>query len=60
MTTQHERCARRKDTKLVKEIHSHLNLQPPRSPIAFEGEESPEIKSFEEMIAHFDIETPTL
>jgi hypothetical protein len=41
----------------VKEIHSHLNLQPPRSPIAFEGEKSPEIESFEERIAHFDVET---
>jgi hypothetical protein len=55
---QHERRARRKDTKLVKEIHAHLNLQPPRSPIAPAGEESPEIKSFEERIARFDVETP--
>jgi hypothetical protein len=33
---QHERHARKKDTKSMKEIHSHLNLQPPRSPIALE------------------------
>jgi hypothetical protein len=54
---QHERRARRKDTKSIKEIHSHLNLQPPRSPISFEGEESPEIETFEERVAHFDVET---
>jgi hypothetical protein len=41
----------------MKEIHIHLNLYPPRSPIAFEGEESPEIESFEERIACFDVET---
>jgi hypothetical protein len=54
----HERHAREKDTKSMKEIHSHLNLQPPRSPIASAGEESPEIESFEERIARFDVETP--
>jgi hypothetical protein len=54
---QHERHVRRKDTKPVKEIHSHLNLQPPRSPIVSEGEESPELESFEKRIARFDIET---
>jgi hypothetical protein len=54
---QHERRARRKDTKSVKEIHAHLNLQPPRSPIALEGEESLEIEFFEERIARFDVET---
>jgi hypothetical protein len=53
---QHERRARRKDTKSVKEIHAHLNLQPPHSPIASEGEESPDIESFEERIARFDEE----
>jgi hypothetical protein len=42
----------------VKEICTHLNLQPPSSSIAYEGEESPEIESFEERIAHFDEETP--
>jgi hypothetical protein len=42
----------------VKEICTHLNLQPPSSPIASEDEESLEIESFEEMIAHFDEETP--
>jgi hypothetical protein len=41
----------------VKEIHSNLNLQPPHSPIVSEGEESPDIKTFEERIAHFDEET---
>jgi hypothetical protein len=35
-----------------------LNLQPPSSPIASEGEENPEIESFEESIARFDEETP--
>jgi hypothetical protein len=54
---QHERRERRKITKSVKEIHTHLNLQPPSSPIASEGEESPEIESFEERIARFDEET---
>jgi hypothetical protein len=54
----HERHAREKDTKSMKEIHSHLNLQPPRSPIASAGEESPKIESFEERIARFDVETP--
>jgi hypothetical protein len=34
-----------------------LNLQPPNSPIAFEGKESSKIESFEEMIARFDEET---
>jgi hypothetical protein len=53
----HERRARRKDTKSIKEIHAHLDLQPPHSPIASEGEESPNIKTFEERIAHFDEET---
>jgi hypothetical protein len=42
----------------VKEICTHLNLQPPSSPIASEGKESPEIKSFEERIARFDKKTP--
>jgi hypothetical protein len=54
---QHERCARRKDTKSMKEIHSHLNLQPPHSPIASKGEESLEIETFEERVARFDVET---
>jgi hypothetical protein len=44
---QHQRCARRKDTKSVKEICTHLNLQPPCSPIASEGQESLDIESFE-------------
>jgi hypothetical protein len=55
---QHERHERRKITKSVKKICTHLNLQPPSSPIISEGEESLEIESFEEMIAHFDEETP--
>jgi AraC-like DNA-binding protein len=54
---QHERRARRKDTKSVKEIHVHLNLQPPRSLIASEGEEILEIEYFEERISRFDVET---
>jgi hypothetical protein len=54
---QHERRERRKITKSVKEIHTHLNLQPPSSPIASKGEESLEIESFEERIARFDEET---
>jgi AraC-like DNA-binding protein len=54
---QHERHARRKDTKSVKEIHVHLNLQPPRSLIASEGEEILEIEYFEERISRFDVET---
>jgi hypothetical protein len=29
VTSHHERRTRKKDTKSVKEIHSHLNLQPP-------------------------------
>jgi hypothetical protein len=55
---QHERHERRKITKSVKEIRTHLNLQPPSSPIASDGEESPKIESFEEMIARFEEETP--
>jgi hypothetical protein len=55
---QYERRERRKITKSVKEIHTHFNLQPPSSPIASEGEENPEIKTFEERIARFDEETP--
>jgi Mg2+ and Co2+ transporter CorA len=58
LKAQYERRARRKDTKSMKKIHAHLNLQPLRSPIAFEGEESSKIESFEERIARFDIETP--
>jgi hypothetical protein len=54
----HKRHKRRKITKSVKEIHAHLNLQPPSSPIASEGEKSPKIESFEERIARFDEETP--
>jgi hypothetical protein len=54
----HERRERKKVTKSMKEIHAHLNLQPPSSLIASEGEESPEIESFEEWIARFDEETP--
>jgi hypothetical protein len=55
---QHERRERRKITKSVKEICTHLNLQPPNFPIASEGEENPEIESFKERIARFDEETP--
>jgi hypothetical protein len=55
---QHERHKRKKITKSVKEICTHLNLQPPSSPIASKGEESSEIESFEERIARFEDETP--
>jgi hypothetical protein len=55
---QHERCERKKITKSVKEIRAHLNLQPPCSLIAPEGEESPKIESFEERISLFEDETP--
>jgi hypothetical protein len=55
---QHERRERKKITKSVKEIRAHLNLQPPSSPIASEGEESLEIESFEEIISRFEDETP--
>jgi hypothetical protein len=58
VSAQHERRTRKKDIKSMKEIHSHINLQPPRSPISSEGEESPEIKSFEARIAQFVEETP--
>jgi hypothetical protein len=44
-------------TKSVKEIRAHLNLQPPSSPNASKGEESPEIVSFEERITRFEAET---
>jgi hypothetical protein len=54
---QHERQERRKIIKSVKEIRTHLNLQPPSSPVISEGEESPKIEIFEERIAHFDEET---
>jgi hypothetical protein len=58
MQAQHERRARKKDTKSIKEIHAHLNLQPPHSPIASKGEESPEIEFFEERVAHFEVKNP--
>jgi hypothetical protein len=55
---QYERHERRKIIKSMKEIHTHLNLQPPSSPIASEGEESPKIETFKERIARFDEKTP--
>jgi hypothetical protein len=55
---QHERHKRKKITKSVKEIRAHQNLQPPSSSITSEGEESPEIESFEERIAQFKDEAP--
>jgi hypothetical protein len=55
---QYERRERRKITKSVKQIHTHLNLQPPSSPIVSEGEESSQIETFKERIAHFDEKTP--
>jgi hypothetical protein len=54
---QHERRERKKITKSMKEIRAHLNFQPSSSPIASEGEESPEIESFEGRIARFADET---
>jgi hypothetical protein len=54
---QHESRERRKITKSVREIRTHLNLQPPSSPIASKGEESPKIDSFEERIVRFDEKT---
>jgi hypothetical protein len=45
-------------TQSVKEIHAHLNLRLPRSPIASEGEENPKIESFEERVTCFDMENP--
>jgi hypothetical protein len=55
---QHERRERKKIIKSVKEMRAHLDLQPPSSPIASEGDESLKIESFEERIARFDEETP--
>jgi hypothetical protein len=52
---QHEHRAW-KDTKSIKEIHAHLNLYPPRSPIASKGEESSKIESFEERVARYEVE----
>jgi hypothetical protein len=43
------------DKPLISEV---VLSHPPWSPIASEGEESPEIESFEETIARFDVETP--
>jgi hypothetical protein len=54
---QHERRERKKITKSVKEICTHLNLQPPSSSIASEGKENPKIESLKERIARFDEET---
>jgi hypothetical protein len=40
----------------IKVVHAHLNLQPLHSPIASEAKESPEIESFEEQVARFEVE----
>jgi hypothetical protein len=53
---QHERRARKKATMSIKVVHAHLNLQPLHSPIASEAKESPEIESFEEQVARFEVE----
>jgi hypothetical protein len=53
---QYERQARKKDTKSIKEVHAHLNLQPPHYPIASKVEESLKIESFEEWVARFELE----
>jgi hypothetical protein len=58
MKAQHEIRERRKITKLLKEMRTHLNLQPPSSLIASEGEENLDIETFEERIARYDEETP--
>jgi hypothetical protein len=58
VSAQRERRQRRKITKSVKEIRTHLNLHPPSSLIAPEGEESTKIESSEARIARFDEETP--
>jgi hypothetical protein len=58
VSAQYERRERRKITKSVKRIRTHLNLLPPSSPIVSEGEESPEIETFEERIARFYEEIP--
>jgi hypothetical protein len=42
---QHGKHARKKDTKSVEEIHSHISLQNPHFAIASKGEESLEIGS---------------
>jgi hypothetical protein len=55
---RYKRRERKKIIRSVKEICAHLNLQLPSSPIAYEGEESPVIESFEESIAQFEDETP--
>jgi hypothetical protein len=55
---QHNRRERRKITKTVKEIRTHLNLQPPSSPTVSDGEESPKIETFKERITQFNEETP--
>jgi hypothetical protein len=55
---QYERRTRKKDTKSIKEIHSHLNRQPLHSPIASNGEEILEIESFEARVACFEVENP--
>jgi hypothetical protein len=57
VSAQHEMRERRKINISVKKIRTYLNLQPPSFPIAFEGEESLKIESFEERIAHFHEET---
>jgi hypothetical protein len=53
---QHESRERKKITKSVKEIRAHLNLHPHSSPIASEGEESPDTESFKVRVAHFNEE----
>jgi len=53
----HERQERKKNTRRLKEIHSHLNLQPPCSPIGSEGDES-EVETFEHQMQSLDQEDP--
>ena len=42
----------------MKLLHQQSNLQPPRSPIASEGEQSPEIESFEARMSCYEQENP--
>jgi hypothetical protein len=48
----HERQARKKDTKSLKQMHAHMNLQPPRSPI------TSEVESFDARMARYEVENP--
>jgi hypothetical protein len=55
---KYDRRVQKKDTRSVKEVHAHLNLQPSRSPIASKVEESPKIESFADRVDRFEVENP--